>query len=336
MDPVRAIADAVLYEGYVLWPYRRSALKNQRRWTFGGVYPPAHSARHPDDRSVMRTECLLRGGPEATLEVRVRFLQVVARRVGRAVGDGLELAAELHVGGERHLAWEEAAERELAIGPARVGSVAAAGRRAAIDVPAGSDREDLRHPDGTRAGALLRSWHGLAGRVSVAAEPRGAGLWRVTVAIENATPFDGSAGREAALERTLCSTHTVLATAGGGAFISLTDPPDELRAEAEACRNEGTWPVLAGEPGSDDTLLSSPIILEDHPRVAPESPGDFFDGGEIDQMLVLNILSLTDEEKAEMRASDPRAREILERTEGLTADEIMRLHGTIRDWQALP
>jgi hypothetical protein len=337
-DPVRAIADAVLYEGYVLWPYRRSALKNQRRWTFGGVYPPAHTARHPDDPSVMRTECLLRGGPGATLEVRVRFLHVVARRVGRAVGDGLELVDELEVAGERHLAWDEAAEREVAIGPARIGSVAAAGRRAAIDVPAGSDREDLRHPDGTRGGALLRSWHALAGAIRVGAERRGDALWRLSVEIENTTAFDAAAGREAALERTFCSTHTVLTTGGEGAFASLTDPPDELRGEAEACRNEGTWPVLAGgDRGgrSSDVLLSSPIILEDHPRVAPESPGDLFDGGEIDQMLVLNILSLTDEEKAEMRASDPRAREILERTEALTPEENMRLNGTIRDWQVL-
>jgi hypothetical protein len=334
-DPVRAIADAVLYEGYVLWPYRRSALKNQRRWTFGGVYPPAHSARHPDDPSVMRTECLLRGAPAATLEVRVRFLHVVARRVGRAVGDGLELVDELEVAGERHLAWEEAAEREATIGPARVGSVAAAGRRAAIDIRSGSDREDLRDADGTRAGALLRSWHRLSGSVSVRAARRGEELWRVTVTVQNATGFDPDAGREAALERTFCSTHTVLAAAGGGAFVSLADPPDELRAEADACRNEGTWPVLVGAPGNDDTLLSSPIILEDHPRIAPESPGDLFDGGEIDQMLVLNILSLTDDEKAEMRASDPRAREILERTEALTTEEIMRLHGTIRDWQVL-
>ena len=138
-----------------------------------------------------------------------------------------------------------------------------------------------------------------------------------------------------ALARTFCSTHTVLRTAAGGAFVSLTDPPDALRAAAEGCENQGTWPVLAGAPGATDTLLSSPIILEDHPRVAPESPGDLFDGGEIDQMLVLNILSLTDEEKAEMRATDPRAREILERTEALTPEEIMRLNGTIRDWQVL-
>jgi hypothetical protein len=333
-DPVRAIADAVLYEGYVLWPYRRSALKNQRRWTFGGVYPRGHSAVHADDPWTMRTACLLEGGPDATVEVSVRFLHVVSRRVGRAAGDGLELVDELEVGGERHLAWDEAIEREVVAGPAAVGSIAVCGRRAGIDVPADSGREDLRHPDGTRAGALIRSWHGLEGAVDVAAERLDTTLWRVSVTIANTTPWDAD-DREAALARTFCSTHTVLRAARGGAFVSLTDPPEPFRAHAGACENAGTWPVLVGEPGASDVLLSSPIILEDYPRIAPESPGDLFDGGEIDQMLVLNILSLTDEEKAEMRATDPRAREILERTEALTPDELMALHGTIREWQVL-
>jgi hypothetical protein len=218
---------------------------------------------------------------------------------------------------------------------AAVGSVAVCGRRAAVAIPSGSGREDLREADGTRAGALIRTWHGLEGAVEVAAERLDATLWRLSVTIANTTPFAVAAGREAALEHTFCSTHTVLRTGAGGAFVSLTDPPEPLRARAEACENTGTWPVLVGEAGAADTVLSSPIILEDHPRIAPESPGDLFDGGEIDQMLVLNILSLTDEEKADMRASDPRAREILERTENLTTEEIMRLHGTIRDWQVI-
>jgi hypothetical protein len=92
------------------------------------------------------------------------------------------------------------------------------------------------------------------------------------------------------------------------------------------------WPVLVGEPGDARTMLSSPIILEDHPRIAPESPGDLFDGGEIDQLLILNILTLTDAEKAEMAASDPRAREILDRCEALTPDQLMALHGTVREF----
>jgi len=310
-DPVRAIADAVLYEGYILWPYRRSAMKNRERWTFGGVYPPAHSSAHPDDRCAMVTECLLLGAQgtghraQGTVDVSVRFLHVVRRQVFLDGGPVDEAA----VGGERFLSWEEAVEREVGPGP--------------VSVPAGSEREELG-----QGVAVVRSWHGLRGSVDVSLEERGAGLHRVTVRIANETPFEGT--RAEALERTFCSCHTVL-RAREGEFVSLTDPPAELREEAEACRNEGAWPVLVGEAHERHTLLSSPIILEDHPRIAPESPGDLFDGGEIDQLLVLNILSLTDEEKAEMRATDPRAREILERTEALSRDELMALHGRLSD-----
>jgi hypothetical protein len=175
----------------------------------------------------------------------------------------------------------------------------------------------------------VRSWQPLEGAVELRAERLAAGLFRTAVRIANTTPWAGGPRAEV-LRRTFCSCHTVL-RAHGGAFVSQTDPPEPLRAAAAACRNEGAWPVLVGEPGERHTVLASPIILEDHPRVAPESPGDLFDGGEIDQLLVLNILALTDAEKAEMRDSDPRTREILERTERLTEAQLMRLHGAIRE-----
>jgi len=133
------------------------------------------------------------------------------------------------------------------------------------------------------------------------------------------------------------STHTILSVRSGR-FVSLIDPPESDKQAAEECQNIGTWPVLAGDPQADDQLLSSPIILYDYPRVAPESPGDLFDGTEIDQLLTLNILALSDEDKAEMRATDHRARVILERTESLTARHFMRLHGTLREretWEGL-
>jgi hypothetical protein len=307
MDPVRAIADAVLYEGYLLWPYRRSATKNQRRWTFGGVYPRMHSARHPDDRWTMHTECLLEGDG-ADVTVAVRFLHVVARQVLR---DG-EPVDELIAGGERYLSWDESVEREVLLdGPGG----------APVAVPAGHTTEPLP------GGAIVRSWEALEGAVELHAEPVADGLTKVIVDIVNTTPWVPD-DREAALRRTFCSTHTVLRTRTG-AFVSMTDPPVALREAANACRNTGAWPVLVE---GRHTVLSSPIILEDHPRIAPESPGDLFDGGEIDQMLVLNILALTDDEKSEMRDSDPRAREILERTESLTDDELMRLNGAIREF----
>jgi hydrogenase maturation protease len=299
VDDVRRIADAVLYEGYVLWPYRAGALKNQRRWTFGGVYPPAHSARHPDDRCVVRAQVLAEGSDRTEVDVAVRFLHVVRRELRDATGQPV---AELQIGGERHVAWDEAAEREVGLGP--------------IEISAGRAEEQLND------GAIVRSWEPLQGAVSLDCEPVAEGHVRITVTIANTTPF-GDGSRDQALRRTFCSAHAVLRIRDG-AFVSSTDPA------AAACENAGLWPVLVGAPGSRDTVLASPIILEDHVRIAPESPGDLFDGGEIDQLLTLSILSMTDEEKQEMRACDPRTREILERTEALTPQQLMALHGTVR------
>lgn len=317
-DPVRRIADAVLYEGYVLWPYRRSALKNQQRFTFGGVYP----LQWPEGPPEMVTECLLETSGAPRVRVDVRFLQVVERQVR----DARELPVdELVVDGERHLSWDEATEREL--------TVPQAPARLPIDVPAGSEEEPLIAANGDRAGALVRSWRGLRGEIEVSCDQLGPDLHRVRLVVRNAARWAGAA-RDEVLRETFCSTHAVL-QASGGRFASLTDPPGHLVEAAAACRNDGAWPVLVGAPGERDTVLASPIILEDYPRVAPESPGDLFDGGEIDQLLTLNILALTESEKAEMRASDPRAREILERTESLSQEELMRLHGTIRDLHRL-
>jgi hypothetical protein len=132
---------------------------------------------------------------------------------------------------------------------------------------------------------------------------------RLTVVIRNTSPWAGE-DREEALRHALCSTHVLLE---GGRFTSATEAGGE---------QIGLWPVLVGE----DAMLAAPIILEDHPRIAPESPGNLFDGGEIVGLLALNILALTDGEKAEMR-EDPRTREILERTESLTEEQLWKLSG---------
>lgn len=325
VDAIRRIADAVLYEGYLLWPYRKSALKNQQRFTLGGVYPPRW-----EDRSAIQAQVLLEGGEGADVEVQVRFLHVVRRQVLKAGGapealepveeleadgelevvDELEPVEELEVDGERWVTWDEAVEREIEPGPIRV--------------PAGEELQEIP------GGAIRRSWLALEGEVTVAREGVRPGLLRLTVRVANTTPWSGQ-DRQDALRRTFCSTHIVLHT-NDGVWVSLTDPPDALRPEAEACENSGVWPVLVGEDEDRRTMLASPIILSDHPRIAPESPGNLFDSGEIDQMLVLNILAMTEQERRDMRDSDPRAREILERTEALTSEEIMRLNGAVREF----
>jgi hypothetical protein len=323
---LRQIADAVLYEGYVLWPYRKSALKNQRRWTFGGVYPERHSDAHPDDAAAIRADCLIEAESDAEVDVRVRFLHVVERGVARVVDGAVEPVEQLVLDGERFVSWDEATEREYGATVAVDGS----SQEIAIDVPAGRREEALRDRSGRVVGALIRTWRELRGTIAIRTERLREGLQRVAVQVANRSAFAGG-DREAALRRAFCSTHVVL-HAPDGRFVSLTDPPPELRAEAERCRNDGVWPVLVGSEGDRHTVLASPIILPDHPEVAPESPGDLFDASEIDQLLVLSILSMTDEEKAEMRASDPRAKKILERTESLSREELMRLHGAIREF----
>ncbi len=312
MEELRKLADAVLYEGYLLWPYRRSALKNQRRWTWGGVFPPRHREVHPDDRSAIQAECLVEAEAAPAVDVRVRFLHVVARTLVDSAGTPV---TELEAGGKRYLAWDEAMEREVTAGPGRT----------EIELAAASDTEQIPGD----AGLIVRSWQALRGHVETTLQPVGERLFRLTVRVVNETPWEGD-DREEALRQTLCSTHVVLHTEEG-AFVSPTDPPDALRDAAEACENVGVWPVLVGGPGERHTLFASPIILSDYPEIAPESPGDLFDAGEIDRLLILNVLSLTEAEQEEMRASDPRAREILDRCAALRPEELLPLHGAVRE-----
>jgi len=334
VDAVRKIAEAILYEGYILWPYRRSTTKNQQRWTFGGVYPRAYSeTRGEDDPWLMQTQCLLSGDEGTKVEVRIRFLHVTERKVGRKNGEDLEFVDELRVGEELYLPWDEATEREIEVGRSLLSELVETSKRVGLDIPGGGSEEALASLGGEIQGALVRSWQALSGAIEVEAEALREGIFKLTIRVTNTTPWDGE-DRESALRKTFCSTHTMI-EAQGGEFISMTDPPEELRGLAEGCENLGTWPVLVGDEGEKNTLLSSPIILSDYPQIAPESPGDMFDGGEIDQLLILNVLTLTDEEKAEMRASDPRAREILERCESLSQEQLMNLHGAIREFRML-
>jgi hypothetical protein len=333
VDTAKKIAEAVLYEGYLLWPYRRSARKNQQRWTFGGVYPRAYSeARGEDDPWIMQTQCLVVGDEETAVEMKVRFLHVTERKVAKKSGETLEFVEELRVGGELYLPWDEATEREMTVGRFKLSELESP-KQVGIDILGGSKEEPLAEPAGEVVGALVRGWRTLRGTVKVEAEPLREGTFRVTVRITNTTPWGGE-DRESTLKQTFVSTHTALEVEGGE-FVSLIDPPKELREAAQGCENLKTWPVLVGEEEERNMMLSAPIILYDYPQIAPESPGDLFDGTEIDQMLILNVLNLTDEEKEEMRASDPRGREILERCESLSSEELMKLNGTFREIRML-
>lgn len=285
------IARAVLYEGYLLYPYRATSVKNRQRWTSGGLYPPGGQ-----EASSLRTQVLVSGGAGARVEIEVRFLHLLERKI--------------RVSEREPMAWQEAEERRIAVEPAFPAD--GAPRERLFEFPAKTD--GLRQ-ESVRGVLLVRS------------EDAGAGLRRISIEVRNLTPRGDAI---LPILQTLASAHIVLGVQGGG-FVSLLDPAPEHREAAEACRNEGAWPVLVGVEGDRDAMIASPIILYDYPKIAPESPGDLFDATEIDEILTLRILTLTDAEKREMASLDPRAKELLERTEALGPEDLMRLHGALRE-----
>ncbi|HKQ76503.1 MAG TPA: hypothetical protein VJ810_22605 [Blastocatellia bacterium] len=298
LNLVKKIADAVLYEGYLLYPYRPSAIKNRRRFNFGVVHPRDYGLAH-DELFCMQTECLATGNRRMALDARVRFLHMTARE-----------------------GWQEAVEREVDAPDLNVADLLASPRQVNFAFPLKQEEKGAgeRPEQETISGSIDINAHQLAEQV-----------FKITVRILNLTPLAEapSVSRDEALTRSMVSTHAILA-ARGGEFVSLLDPAEPWREMAGSCSNIGTYPVLVGAEGERDAMLSSPIILYDYPQIAPESAGDLFDGTEIDEMLTLRILTLTDEEKREMRARDERARRILERTESLPAEQLMKLHGAAR------
>jgi hypothetical protein len=340
LDHASTIVSAVLYEGYILYPYRPSSVKNQQRWTFGSVFPEDYSTFGGGDPSAMQTQCLLRGDARTVVEVRVRFLHLMTREIGSisetladlpAAGEpAFTPVASLEVAGVRFLAWEEAVEREIIAPLVTIGDMHE-GLSVPFDFPSTRALEPIRTAGGSIAGLVVRTALGVQGRVTITVAPAGPDAYRLTVRIDNMTSLSVGeiASRNLAQRRAFVSTHTLLGVQGGG-FVSMTDPPEALQEAARRCENQGTWPVLVGTPNETDTLLSSPIILYDYPEIAPESPGDLFDATEIDEILILRILTMTDDEKRDMAAVDPRARALLQRTEGLSPAELNRLHGTLR------
>jgi hypothetical protein len=345
MNAIDGIVQAVLYEGYMLYPYRPSSVKNRQRWTFGSVYPRAWADWSGSDASMMQTECLIKGDDETHVTVRPCFLHLIERDVRElnepaAAGTGLDelstrSVASLQVGGRRFDAWQEAGEQHLEVPVLALGKLCVEGLRLLFSLAGSRSVEPLMETDGRVRGALVRTRAAIEGRVECCATKIDAHTFRLTVRIVNVTPVDEPQrlNRDAASSFALLSCHAVLAVEGA-AFVSSIEPPDELAEAVAACTNIGLWPVLVGSGERHDTMLAAPIILYDYPQVAPESAGDLFDATEIDEILTLRILTMTDAEKREMAAGDERSRALLERTESLTASDLQRLHGTLREVRA--
>jgi len=320
LDDARRIADTVLYEGYLLYPYRASNPKNltRVRWQFGVLAPRLQNETDPLPAGVptvsgavetwySATECIVDPSGDTRLDVRLRFLRLQSREVEEGAAGGL-------------VSGDEGTETELDHSFS-IDDLCAGEQVVPYDLDATEENVD----------GVLRRRQPLSLRLRASAEtlPGPYGIARVRLVVENVTDWsEAGVSRDLVLARSAVATHLVVALTDGR-FVSLVDPPEWAKPAVASCHNEHTWPVLVGS-GAQDTLLSAPMVLPDFPEVAPESPNELFDGLENDEILSLRIQTLTDAEKAEARATDPRAAAIIDAVDNLPPELYERLHGAIR------
>lgn len=327
----RGVADAVLYEGYVLYPYRASSRKNQVRFQWGVLMPKAFCEADGSERWTARTECLVDPGDAPVVAARLRFLQTQHRTVEAVVaGDGgFTQVDHLECDGAVHVAWDEAVEHAIEVEPIVLSLIGDTAFETTFSIEGGQHSELIQTAVGATVGRFVRRREALQGRLAVHARRLSTDTpyLKVSVDVENSTPWAAeSTRRDDAIGHSLVAVHTMLAV-DAGRFVSLLDPPAEAEEAVRSCRSSGTYPVLVG---GEDVVLSSPIILYDHPEVAPQSPGDLYDSLEIDEILALRVMTLTDDEKAEARGTDPRSAAIIDRCDNMSAETLSQLHGQMR------
>jgi hypothetical protein len=271
IDAIERLVHTVLYEGYVLYPYRPSALKNRKRFAFGAVYPRAWAERALEP-ALVRVEVVALGGATMTVAPTVRYLRLVRGGGAREESIGLAPRTLDNGGGVEH---------------------------------------------------HIRD--GLAFEIETTAIAADDTMWRFAIEVRNVTPIDAAIDHETVMDFVPASIHLVLRARRGG-FASAIDPPARAATATAACRSSGLYPIIVA-PG---VVLASPIILPDYPEIARDSPGEFFDGTEIDEMLTLRVLTMTADEKREASAADPRVAALLARTDRLGIEATARLHGAVR------
>ncbi len=338
IDRVRAIADAVLYEGYLLYPYRASSSKNQSRWQFGVLGPPRALAESYAETPEMSMQCLLehtgRTGDAASVSIRLRFLQLQVRQVEQLVDGRHVPVAELVVDGLSVTSWQEAVECELPVPSYDVARPVGHPVEHPVEMPGGEDVEPIVDDAGTPVGRIVRRRDRLSALVTVESEADD-GYLRLGVSVRNTHP-DRARTKDDAIRLSLIGAHLLVSLEGDARFVSLLEPPDGATAAAAGCHQRRCYPVLVGDEGATDVVLGSPIILYDYPEIAEESAGALFDSTEIDEILTLRVITMTDAEKAEARATDPRAAEIIDRCDNLSDEALQQLHGVLRDPHASP
>src|SRR5579862_304951 len=251
------IINTLLYEGYSLFPYHRSSVKNQKPAPFGVIYPRAYHAYNPQAAAEIQSQCIVLGKESFSVHITVCFLHLA-----RTNTSGWQTV-------ERRIETDDAIAPELLIKSEKV--------------PFYFDAENVNE--------MLP----IGGEVIVKTEAVEDidNAFKISVNVYNTSSLINAknVSRDEALCQSFLSSHIIL-TATNGEFISVQDPPDGFSLEIQRCENKGTWPILIDE--ANRTILCSPIIVYDHPKIHPQSKTDLFDSTEIEEALMLHFAAMSD------------------------------------------
>jgi len=272
-ENIEKIADAILYEGYALFPYRKNALKNQKRFNFGVLSPQCWAELQTNEQFFQQTEILVLSNESAKILFKVRYLQLEDNE-------------------DWQTAHEKVYENSVEIKEFQI--------------------SDFRFQ--------------IDGKIEISTEKLDGNLFKLSFNLQNLTENESfkNLSRKEILPFSFVSTHTIFEIENGE-FISIIEPPEEFQKYSQTLENINCFPVLVGDK-KRNSILSAPIILYDFPEAAESSFDNFFDGLEIDELMVMNILALTDKEKEEIKKTDDKTRKILEKIENASAEDLLKLH----------
>ncbi|MEO7294341.1 MAG: hypothetical protein ABIW34_14630 [Ginsengibacter sp.] len=317
----------LLYEGYSLFPYHRSAIKNQKPVPFGVIYPKDYNTYNQHSHAAMQSECIVTGGDDLSINIIVRFLHLIKTEVLKQNNEKENEVDDVVAG------WQTI-EREINSGNLLITELIKNRKEFPIRFDKmNEDRYVYDDSDNVKA-KRINSASEIKGNVIIEASTveNMKNTFRIRVNITNTSSIVNAdvIARDEALCQSFLSTHIILKSANGE-FISGQNPAENFKQAIAQCKNTGTWPILVDE--SNTTMLCSPIILYDHPQINPQSKGDLFDSTEIEEALMLHFAVMSDDEKNRIADSDEKLKAMLNKVGMVTPEEMIGLHGGMHENQ---
>ena len=334
---VENLARTLLYEGYSLFPYHRNAIKNQKPIPFGVVYPNDYHSFNEHAHAEMVTDCIVSGDKNLEININVRFLhliktEILKKEISESKEDNFVSVYELNSNEGLYQSGWQTIERKISSGDLLVAHLTGEIKFLPFSFEKEFESKNIQDGNGKIVGKKIITVLPVEGTVLIKAIPleNMENVFRIIVFITNNTPVINAenVSRDEIFCQSFLSTNTIL-NASNGEFISLQNPGEKWERIIEQCKNKGTWPILIDE--NNTTLLSSPIIVYDYPKINPKSKGDLFDSLEIEEALMLHFTVMSDEEKQKIAQSDEKLRSMLNKVSQVTPDEIISLHGGFSD-----